>query len=70
VLLTCSDGILEARDPSEEEFGYERLENELRQAQSRPADALLFSVLGAVQDFAATQPIVDDMSLAVLRRRA
>jgi phosphoserine phosphatase RsbU/P len=70
VLLTCSDGILEARDPSEEEFGYERLENELRQAHSRPADALLFSVLGAVQDFAATQPIVDDMSLAVLRRRA
>jgi serine phosphatase RsbU (regulator of sigma subunit) len=69
VLLTYSDGILESRDESEEEFGFERIENELRQAQSRSADALLFSVLGAVQDFAATQPVMDDMSLAVVRRR-
>jgi len=32
------------------------------------ADAMLFSVLGAVQDFAAASPLVDDMSLAIVRR--
>jgi serine phosphatase RsbU (regulator of sigma subunit) len=32
------------------------------------AEAILFSVLGAVQDFAATHPIVDDMSLVIIRR--
>jgi sigma-B regulation protein RsbU (phosphoserine phosphatase) len=68
VLLAFSDGILEARDETEEEFGYQRLENELRNAFSGTADALLFSILGAVQDFAATQPVMDDMSLAVVRR--
>jgi len=29
---------------------------------------VLFSVLGAVQDFAASRPLVDDMSLVIVRR--
>ncbi|MGH9882854.1 MAG: PP2C family protein-serine/threonine phosphatase, partial [Pyrinomonadaceae bacterium] len=66
VLLACSDGILETRNNSDEEFGYERLEAQLR-ARTGPADAVLFSVLGAVQDFAAAQPLIDDMSLVVVR---
>ena len=36
--------------------------------QTLTADAALFSVLGSVQDFAATQPLVDDMSLVIVRR--
>jgi sigma-B regulation protein RsbU (phosphoserine phosphatase) len=69
VLLACSDGILESRNNADEEFGYERLEAQLRHAQSGLADAVLFSVLGAVQDFAGTQPLIDDMSLVVVRYR-
>lgn len=67
-LLVYSDGINETQNPSGEEFGYARLEAQLRSAQTRSADAVLFSVLGAVQDFAATRPLVDDMSLAIVRR--
>ncbi len=69
VLLTYSDGVLESVNKAEEEFGYARIESQLRRAQTDSADAVLFSVLGAVQDFAATRPIVDDMSLVVVRRR-
>ena len=69
VLLTYSDGILESRNGAGEEFGYARLESQLRRAQTDPADAVLFSVLGAVQDFAATRPLEDDMSLVIVRRR-
>lgn len=69
VLLACSDGVLEARDSADDEFGYERLEAQLRLAHDRSADALLFSVLGAVQDFAAPQALVDDTSLVILRYR-
>jgi len=69
VLLAYSDGILESRNNADQEFGYERLEAQLRRAQSGSADAVLFSVLGAVQDFAAAGPQVDDMSLVVVRRR-
>jgi sigma-B regulation protein RsbU (phosphoserine phosphatase) len=93
VLMVYSDGITESQNGAGEEFGYRRLEDQLRRAaggagdrtvttqaaaselpadgvlsQGRTADGMLFSVLGAVQDFAAACPLVDDMSLAVMRR--
>lgn len=77
VLMIYSDGITESLNCAGEEFGYARLEAQLRRAQAGAgdagpqagaADAVLFSVLGAVQDFAAACPLVDDMSLAIVRR--
>ena len=70
VLLTYSDGVLESVNNADEEFGYARIEAQLRRAQNDSADAMLFSVLGAVQDFAAARPLADDMSLVIVRRRA
>lgn len=74
-LLIYSDGITESANSAGEEFGYAQLEDHLRRAQagggaSHPdgAESMLFSVLGAVQDFAASCPLVDDMSLAIVRR--
>ncbi|MCM3871517.1 MAG: serine/threonine-protein phosphatase [Pyrinomonadaceae bacterium] len=66
LLLICSDGILESFDEADQEFGQERLEIELRRAGSGSADAMLFSVLGAVQDFVAPRPLTDDMTLVVI----
>lgn len=67
-LLIFSDGILESQNAPGEEFGYDRLKAELAKANSTSADAILFSVLGAVQDFAMIRPLMDDMTLAVIRR--
>jgi len=58
----------EVRPSPSREFGYARLEAQLRSAQAGAGDAVLFSVLGAVQDFAAACPLADDMSLAIVRR--
>ncbi len=66
VLLICSDGILESFNNADQEFGYERLEAQLRSTRTDSADAILFSVLGAVQDFAAPRPLTDDMTLVVV----
>jgi len=68
VLLVYSDGIVESRNEEGEEFGDARLREELQRARTQSADAILFSVLGAVQDFAGTRPLMDDMTLAVIRR--
>ena len=68
VLMVYSDGIIESRNIIDEEFGYARLETQLRRAQTSCADTMLFSILGAVQDFAATRSLIDDMSLAIVRR--
>jgi sigma-B regulation protein RsbU (phosphoserine phosphatase) len=68
VLLVYSDGIIESLNEEGDEFGGARLREHLRLAHSQSADAILFSVLGAVQDFAGTRPLMDDMTLAVVRR--
>jgi len=70
VLVIYSDGILDSTDPSGEQFGSGRLQELLRQMQFQDADALLLSLLGAVQDYAGGYPIQDDMSLVVIRREA
>ena len=70
VLLAYSDGILEARNYADQEFSFEHLEAQLRRARGGSAEAVLFSVLGAVQDFAGACPQADDMSVVVVRRRS
>jgi len=67
LLLACSDGILESFNEAEQEFGAMRLQTELRRAQYGSAESVLFSVLGAVQDFAAPRPLTDDMTLMVVK---
>lgn len=68
LLLVYSDGITESENSHGEQFGDARLEEQLRGGHGGDANAVLFSVLGAVQDFAATNPLIDDMSVAVVRR--
>ena len=67
LLLICSDGILESFNQADQEFGNNRLEAELRRAQGGSAESVLFSVLGAVQDFAAPRPLTDDMTLVIVK---
>ena len=69
VLAAYSDGILEAHNYGDEEFGFDRLEAQLRRAAGSCADAVLFSMLGVVQDFVGGCPQADDMSLMIVRRR-
>lgn len=68
LLLGCSDGVLECRNGSDDEFGAERFVAKAREHSGEPAQAILFSVLGALQDFAADAPPHDDVSLLIIRR--
>src|SRR4029077_4724855 len=67
-LLVCSDGILESFNEADQEFGSRRLETEFRRAHGGSAEVVLFSVLGAVQDFAAPRPLTDDMTLVLITK--
>jgi sigma-B regulation protein RsbU (phosphoserine phosphatase) len=70
VLLAYSDGVIESRNDADQEFGWERLEAQLRLAAGGSAERALFSVLAAVQDFAAPHALADDTTVVVVRRRA
>jgi serine phosphatase RsbU (regulator of sigma subunit) len=67
-LIAYSDGVLECRDPSGEEFGLDRLLASLRRAAQSSAQATLMMLLAEVQDFANGSPLRDDVSLTVIQR--
>lgn len=67
-LIGYSDGIGECSNAREEEFGVERLLAAARAGDGSSASSLLFSILGAVQDFAGSHPREDDITLIVVRR--
>jgi sigma-B regulation protein RsbU (phosphoserine phosphatase) len=69
-LIGYSDGAVECRNDEGEDFAAEQLATAARSAGDSSATAILFSVLGATQDFAATQPRADDVALLVVHRRA
>lgn len=67
-LVAYSDGVLECRNPSGEEFGLDRLLAALRSAGQSSAHATLMMLLAEVQDFANGSPLCDDVSLTVIQR--
>ena len=67
-LVVYSDGVLECRGASGEEFGPNRLLAAVREAKQPTAQATLMMLLAAVQDFANGNPLCDDVSLAVIQR--
>jgi serine phosphatase RsbU (regulator of sigma subunit) len=69
-LVAYSDGVLECRNASEEEFGLDRILAALRNAKSPSAQATLMMLLATLQDFANGSPLFDDVSLTVIRRDA
>ena len=66
-LFLFTDGVSEAMNPVDEEFGEARLEAVLAQAAHEPVGALLESVTNAVRDFAAEAPQSDDITCLVVR---
>jgi sigma-B regulation protein RsbU (phosphoserine phosphatase) len=67
VLVCCTDGILEACNREEEEFGKERLAECIARNQSKSAQGIVDAVLADVNAFAATGKYSDDKVLMILK---
>lgn len=67
-LIGYSDGVVECRNRNGQDFDGSRLAAAAAAAVPS-AGSILFSVLGATQDFAAAQPRADDIALLVVHRR-
>lgn len=68
MLVAYSDGVLECRNTSGEEFGTSRLLSAAQGAKQQTAQATLVMLLAVVQDFANGSPLCDDVSLIVIQR--
>ena len=67
VLVAFTDGISEAMDPNDEEWGEDRLIDAIRGCSISSAQQLLECVFDAATRFAGTAPQHDDMTLVVVR---
>lgn len=68
LLVIYSDGITDAADAADREFGLDRLHHALREGRDRPAPELLEGIYRAVDAHAGGAPQTDDMTLIVIRR--
>ena len=69
LLLVYTDGITEATDPAEEEFGLERLTDLVRRHRAAPLAELRRLIEQALDEFVRAVPYADDRTMLFLRRR-
>jgi sigma-B regulation protein RsbU (phosphoserine phosphatase) len=67
-LIIYSDGITEAIDSSEEEFGLEKLKKVAASVAPQPARSLNQSIIDQVRQHQDDAPQLDDMTIVSLRR--
>lgn len=68
LLALYTDGIVEAVDPDDDEFGLERLEGFLVAQRDAPLETIAEGLDRALDEFARGVPFADDRTLVLLRR--
>ncbi len=68
ILLLFTDGVLEAQNEDEEQFGEDRLRSFLRERRHESARDLAYGLLEEVQKFSAHGVYTDDKTLIVIKR--
>jgi sigma-B regulation protein RsbU (phosphoserine phosphatase) len=68
VLVLYTDGIVEATDASDEEFGIDRLKRVIADARGETAETILAAILRQVAKFTRGAVAQDDRTLLVIRR--
>jgi serine phosphatase RsbU (regulator of sigma subunit) len=68
LLVLYTDGLTEARDGGQRQFGLERVEAEILRARGEPVEAIREAILAALHAFSPV--LADDVALVVARYRA
>jgi len=68
VAVLYSDGVTDATNAQEEDFGEDRLAEVLQQVHHGSADAILSALTKSMKDWAAGTPAPDDITLVVVRK--
>lgn len=67
IFVLYSDGITEAINQQEEEFGFERLQNVIADNANQSARVIADTIINSVEDFAEGQEQFDDITLIVIK---
>jgi len=69
VLVLCTDGILERRDPQGEFFGLDRVRALVRETQEASAQEILERIYESAMAFGNNRPWEDDATAVIVKRR-
>ena len=67
VLLAFTDGVTEALNPNEEEFGEERLKDLLRRVAHLPVNEMISAISAELREWIADAAQYDDLTFIVLK---
>ena len=67
-LILCSDGVPDAQNERDDEFGESRLTAIVQDARRQSSTEIVARVFDAIDQFAGAAPQFDDITLMVLRR--
>lgn len=67
VIVVATDGLWEARNPSGEMYGRDRLRSTIRKNCRRPSEEILKEIVASVDDFRHHHPVEDDMTIVVIK---
>jgi phosphoserine phosphatase RsbU/P len=67
VLLLFTDGVSEAHNPQEEEFGEDRLKDVLRSYANLPAPEMATAILGELRAWMSDAPQYDDLTFVLMK---
>jgi len=68
LLVLYTDGVTEAINQQEDQFGEERLIKLIKDNKDMPSDDMKNLIIDTVYDFASGTPQADDITIMVLRR--
>jgi sigma-B regulation protein RsbU (phosphoserine phosphatase) len=68
-LLLFTDGLSEAFDRKDEEYGEDRVKDSLRRAQTLTPPAAMERLIADVESFCGSVPLRDDMTLMLVARQ-
>jgi sigma-B regulation protein RsbU (phosphoserine phosphatase) len=67
VLMLFTDGVSEAHNPQEEEFGEERIKDVLKRYRHFPAEEMSTAILGELRQWMADAPQHDDLTFVLMK---
>ena len=66
-VVMFTDGITEAMDPAEEEFGEERVQELVSSQPDVSAQSILESIVAEVETFSSGAPQADDITMVIVK---
>jgi serine phosphatase RsbU (regulator of sigma subunit) len=69
ILVMYTDGITEAKNPLNEEFGYERLQMIVQEHVKKSASEIQKAIISGLHDFTQLEEIQDDFTAMIIRFR-